>query len=195
MSPCRDRPAPAHQGGLPIGGLPHRQRPLANEHGEGLRHRSSVEGLRPVHGATDDAGRVGSLCDGWPALQREQHARPIRPQVIRQGSDLAPQAIPAGAGLRALGIDPARRAGVVAAQDPRGLVEGLDLQGSTADRAGAAGSALCESRGVPWGVPPATALPLGLLDDQGVLAVTSLRPVARGMGRRRCRTMPRSGIS
>lgn len=123
---------------LPLEDLPYRKGTLAKEHGEGLDCGRSFQISGAPHGAPHDTSRIQRIGQGRSGVQREHHAGAIRSQRIRESDDASPQAVPSHAGFRALGIDPTSRSRIVAAQDPCGLVEGLDLQHTTAQRTGSA---------------------------------------------------------
>lgn len=162
-----------------LGCLPHRQGSLADEHGKAFHHFRLIEVPGVVHGAANDTGALGRIGRGRSALQREDHAGSIWPERVWQCTDPAPQAVPPGASFRALGVDPTSRSGVVAAQDSRRLVELLDLQKPTAQRAGTACSIHNRGRGRSWGRVSSAADTL-FARDRPALTVTSLNIAVSG---------------
>lgn len=119
-------------------GGPHRQRAFAHEHRHGFDSLPPIEIIRVVYGTADDSDAQTRVVGVRIYFETQYDARSVRPQLVRKGSDLAPEAVPGGACPGAIAIDATRRARAVLAPDPGRLVKSFNLEHLAAGGTGAA---------------------------------------------------------
>lgn len=132
------RAAYVDQGGRLSDGGPHRQRAFAHEHRHGFDSLPPIESIRIVYRTADDSGAKTRVVGIRIYFETQYDARSIRPQLVRKGSNLAPEAVPRGACPGAIAVDATRRARAVLAPDPGRLVESFHLEHLAAGGTGAA---------------------------------------------------------